>query len=51
MTAGLSDKSYLVIISETKNYQGVYRSRMLYQDTFTYTQTGKTKREMMWKFL
>ena len=43
MTAGLSDKSYLVIISETKNYQGVYRSRMLYQDTFTYTQTGKDK--------
>ena len=43
MTAGITDVSRLVIISETKNYQGVYPLRTLYQDTFTYRQMGKDK--------
>ncbi|MDU0982038.1 MAG: DUF4822 domain-containing protein [Enterococcus faecalis] len=43
MTAGITDVSRLVLISETKNYQGVYRLKTLYQDTFTYSQTGKDK--------
>lgn len=43
ITAGLTGPLKVIVISQTKNYQGVYDLVSLYGDTFTYKQMGKDK--------
>ena len=45
MTAGITDVSRLVIISETKNYQGVYHLELYTKILLRIDRWGKIKRK------